>query len=112
MIREVSAGDPSELTWFKSSYSSSGVGNDCTEVAAAPGHRPRPGFQKTKSTAPPPLRGSRLAGNRMPGRGSPASCLPNCRGLEREEGRTSHRCRLCFLGGQAVDRDRQSRAGR
>ncbi|OKJ70319.1 DUF397 domain-containing protein [Streptomyces sp. CB02460] len=25
------------LTWFKSSYSSSGDGNDCVEVAAAPG---------------------------------------------------------------------------
>ncbi|MGW7304636.1 DUF397 domain-containing protein [Streptomyces sp. NPDC054835] len=27
----------SELDWFKSSYSSSGNGNDCVEVAATPG---------------------------------------------------------------------------
>ncbi|MEV7275731.1 DUF397 domain-containing protein [Streptomyces sp. NPDC093111] len=26
-----------ELDWFKSSYSSSGNGNDCVEVAATPG---------------------------------------------------------------------------
>ncbi|MEU9100449.1 DUF397 domain-containing protein [Streptomyces sp. NPDC048361] len=29
--------DASALVWFKSSYSSSGDGNDCIEVAAAPG---------------------------------------------------------------------------
>lgn len=28
--------DASTLTWFKSSYSSSGDGNDCIEVATAP----------------------------------------------------------------------------
>ncbi|MDF3301037.1 DUF397 domain-containing protein [Streptomyces tropicalis] len=28
--------DASALAWFKSSYSSSGDGNDCIEVAAAP----------------------------------------------------------------------------
>ncbi|MFD7335234.1 DUF397 domain-containing protein [Streptomyces violascens] len=33
MIRKTSAGDSSELEWFKSSYSSSGDGNDCVEVA-------------------------------------------------------------------------------
>ncbi|WP_405508889.1 DUF397 domain-containing protein [Streptomyces cyaneofuscatus] len=32
MISEAS----SELRWFKSSYSSSGDGNDCVEVATAP----------------------------------------------------------------------------
>ncbi|MFC9247201.1 DUF397 domain-containing protein [Streptomyces sp. NPDC057136] len=37
MIDNPSAGDASELDWFKSSYSSSGDGNDCVEVAAAPG---------------------------------------------------------------------------
>ncbi|MGW1404581.1 DUF397 domain-containing protein [Streptomyces sp. NPDC002403] len=37
MIRKPSAGDTSELEWFKSSYSSSGDGNDCVEVAATPG---------------------------------------------------------------------------
>lgn len=29
--------DTSALAWFKSSYSSSGDGNDCIEVATAPG---------------------------------------------------------------------------
>lgn len=37
MIHKPSAGDASELEWFKSSYSSSGDGNDCVEVASAPG---------------------------------------------------------------------------
>ncbi|MCX5162139.1 DUF397 domain-containing protein [Streptomyces sp. NBC_00264] len=37
MIRKTFAGDASELKWFKSSYSSSGDGNDCVEVAATPG---------------------------------------------------------------------------
>ncbi|MFD5041330.1 DUF397 domain-containing protein [Streptomyces sp. NPDC058377] len=37
MIRKPFAGDASELEWFKSSYSSSGDGNDCVEVAATPG---------------------------------------------------------------------------
>ncbi|MFF9348009.1 DUF397 domain-containing protein [Streptomyces sp. NPDC014734] len=36
MIRMTSAQDVSESAWFKSSYSSSGDGNDCVEVAAAP----------------------------------------------------------------------------
>ncbi|MFC9857175.1 MULTISPECIES: DUF397 domain-containing protein [unclassified Streptomyces] len=36
MIQKPSAGDASELRWFKSSHSSSGDGNDCVEVAAAP----------------------------------------------------------------------------
>lgn len=35
MIQKHSAGDASELAWFKSSYSSSGDGNDCVEVATA-----------------------------------------------------------------------------
>ncbi|KOT32522.1 toxin [Streptomyces caelestis] len=29
--------DASALVWFKSSYSSSGDGNDCIEIATAPG---------------------------------------------------------------------------
>ena len=33
-----------ELAWFKSSYSGSD-GDDCVEVAASPGRRPRPGLQ-------------------------------------------------------------------
>ncbi|MFJ9979842.1 DUF397 domain-containing protein [Streptomyces cyaneofuscatus] len=36
MIQKPSAGDASELEWVRSSYSSSGDGNDCVEVAAAP----------------------------------------------------------------------------
>lgn len=35
MIQKPSAGDTSALEWFKSSYSSSGDGNDCVEVAVA-----------------------------------------------------------------------------
>ncbi|MFD4944393.1 DUF397 domain-containing protein [Streptomyces sp. NPDC058239] len=37
MINKPSAGAASELEWFKSSYSSSGDGNDCIEVATTPG---------------------------------------------------------------------------
>ncbi|MFE7358002.1 DUF397 domain-containing protein [Streptomyces sp. NPDC057543] len=37
MIHKPFARDASELEWFKSSYSSSGDGNDCVEVASAPG---------------------------------------------------------------------------
>ncbi|MFF1696696.1 DUF397 domain-containing protein [Streptomyces sp. NPDC058257] len=33
MIRKASAGDTSELNWFKSSYSSSSDPNDCVEIA-------------------------------------------------------------------------------
>lgn len=33
MIQKSSAGKVAELEWFKSSYSSSGDGNDCIEVA-------------------------------------------------------------------------------
>ncbi|MEE4488811.1 DUF397 domain-containing protein [Streptomyces sp. BE230] len=36
MIDKPSAGEAAELSWFRSSYSSSGDGNDCVEVAAAP----------------------------------------------------------------------------
>ncbi|MEU8630429.1 DUF397 domain-containing protein [Streptomyces sp. NPDC048669] len=36
MISETSAGGALGLEWFKSSYSSSGDGNDCVEVAADP----------------------------------------------------------------------------
>ncbi|MGW1157177.1 DUF397 domain-containing protein [Streptomyces sp. NPDC002519] len=36
MIRKASTGDASELVWFKSSYSSSGDGKSCVEVAVAP----------------------------------------------------------------------------
>ncbi|MFF3316758.1 DUF397 domain-containing protein [Streptomyces sp. NPDC003035] len=37
MIRNTSAGDASELAWFKSSYSSSSEGDSCVEVATTPG---------------------------------------------------------------------------
>ncbi|MEV7322419.1 DUF397 domain-containing protein [Streptomyces sp. NPDC093970] len=33
MIRKASAGNPSELAWFKSSYSSGPDGDSCVEVA-------------------------------------------------------------------------------
>jgi hypothetical protein len=33
MIRKASAGDASELAWFKSSYSSGTDGNSCVELA-------------------------------------------------------------------------------
>ncbi|MFF8989767.1 DUF397 domain-containing protein [Streptomyces sp. NPDC014983] len=37
MIGTSTRPDASELVWFKSSYSSSGDGNDCIEIATAPG---------------------------------------------------------------------------
>ncbi|MFG3528921.1 DUF397 domain-containing protein [Streptomyces sp. NPDC047917] len=37
MIHKPSASVTPELKWFKSSYSSSGDGNDCVEVATTPG---------------------------------------------------------------------------
>lgn len=37
MIRENSVGDPSELKWFKSTYSDGTEGDSCVEVATAPG---------------------------------------------------------------------------
>ncbi|MFS4091477.1 DUF397 domain-containing protein [Streptomyces sp. AF1A] len=37
MIRKATAGDTSELAWFKSSYSGGNDGNSCVEVAHAPG---------------------------------------------------------------------------
>jgi hypothetical protein len=37
MIRTASAGDNSELVWFKSSYSSGNDGESCVEIAASPG---------------------------------------------------------------------------
>ncbi|MHC0431617.1 DUF397 domain-containing protein [Streptomyces sp. O3] len=36
MIRKASAGDVSELAWFKSSYSSGSEGDSCVEVATTP----------------------------------------------------------------------------
>ncbi|WP_328948835.1 DUF397 domain-containing protein [Streptomyces sp. NBC_00184] len=36
MIDKPCAVDAAEPSWFRSSYSSSGDGNDCVEVAAAP----------------------------------------------------------------------------
>ncbi|WP_040906658.1 DUF397 domain-containing protein [Streptomyces griseoflavus] len=36
MIGTPTGHDASTLVWFKSSYSSSGDGNDCVEVATAP----------------------------------------------------------------------------
>ncbi|MFE0640600.1 DUF397 domain-containing protein [Streptomyces sp. NPDC058877] len=35
MIRNTSAGDASELAWFKSSYSSGSEGDSCVEVATS-----------------------------------------------------------------------------
>ncbi|UUU31519.1 DUF397 domain-containing protein [Streptomyces sp. CA-210063] len=37
MIRETTAGDASDLAWFKSSYSGGNDGNSCVEIAMAPG---------------------------------------------------------------------------
>ncbi|MFJ8858334.1 DUF397 domain-containing protein [Streptomyces sp. NPDC102451] len=37
MIRKTFAEEAPGLAWFKSSYSDSSDGNDCVEVAAAPG---------------------------------------------------------------------------
>ncbi|MFG3106363.1 DUF397 domain-containing protein [Streptomyces tendae] len=37
MIRKASAGDASELGWFKSSYSDGNEGDSCVEVATTPG---------------------------------------------------------------------------
>ncbi|MFI2424886.1 DUF397 domain-containing protein [Streptomyces sp. NPDC018955] len=37
MIRKISAGDASELAWFKSSYSDGTDGNSCVELALTPG---------------------------------------------------------------------------
>ncbi|MFE7617292.1 DUF397 domain-containing protein [Streptomyces sp. NPDC057496] len=37
MIRKTSVGNGSDSVWLRSSYSSSGDGNDCVEVASAPG---------------------------------------------------------------------------
>ncbi|MEU9398380.1 DUF397 domain-containing protein [Streptomyces sp. NPDC048242] len=36
MIRETTAGNTSELAWFKSSYSSGTDGNSCVEIAVTP----------------------------------------------------------------------------
>ncbi|MFE9368222.1 DUF397 domain-containing protein [Streptomyces sp. NPDC006711] len=36
MIREYASIEGTELTWFKSTYSSSSDGNDCIEVATTP----------------------------------------------------------------------------
>jgi hypothetical protein len=37
MILNASAGDGSELAWFKSSYSDGNEGDSCVEVATSPG---------------------------------------------------------------------------
>lgn len=37
MIRKTSAGDASELAWFKSSYSDGPDGDSCVEIATSPG---------------------------------------------------------------------------
>ncbi|MEV5428414.1 DUF397 domain-containing protein [Streptomyces sp. NPDC052701] len=37
MIHKTTAGDASELAWFKSSYSSGNDGNSCVELALTPG---------------------------------------------------------------------------
>lgn len=37
MIRKTTAGDASELAWFKSSYSGGTDGESCVELAVTPG---------------------------------------------------------------------------
>ncbi|QIJ63722.1 DUF397 domain-containing protein [Streptomyces sp. JB150] len=37
MIRKATAGETSELAWFKSSYSGGNDGESCVEVATVPG---------------------------------------------------------------------------
>ncbi len=37
MIRKTSAGDASQLAWFKSSYSDGPEGDSCVEIATTPG---------------------------------------------------------------------------
>ncbi|MEU6523374.1 DUF397 domain-containing protein [Streptomyces sp. NPDC046924] len=37
MIRKTTAGDASELAWFKSSYSGGNDGNSCVEIALTSG---------------------------------------------------------------------------
>ncbi|PWI11863.1 DUF397 domain-containing protein [Streptomyces sp. NWU339] len=37
MIRSTSSGDISDLTWFKSSYSSGAETDSCIEIATSPG---------------------------------------------------------------------------
>ncbi|MFE4665416.1 DUF397 domain-containing protein, partial [Streptomyces sp. NPDC056734] len=37
MIRKSSAGDASDLAWFKSSYSDGNEGDSCVEIATTPG---------------------------------------------------------------------------
>lgn len=37
MIRKATAGDASELVWFKSSYSDNSDPGDCVEIALTPG---------------------------------------------------------------------------
>lgn len=37
MIQTHASQETVELSWFKSTYSSSGDGHDCVEIAAAPG---------------------------------------------------------------------------
>ncbi|MFE3602599.1 DUF397 domain-containing protein [Streptomyces sp. NPDC059142] len=37
MMRKASAGDASELSWFKSSYSGGTNGESCVEIATTPG---------------------------------------------------------------------------
>lgn len=53
MIRKASAGDVSELVWFKSSYSDGPDGNSCVEIAIAPA--------PSTSVTPRPPCGPRLA---------------------------------------------------
>ncbi|MFG2278847.1 DUF397 domain-containing protein [Streptomyces asoensis] len=53
MIRKYSAGAPSELAWFKSSYSDGTEGDSCVEIAITPAtiH-----VRDSKHTAGPRLR--------------------------------------------------------
>ncbi|MFI6668347.1 DUF397 domain-containing protein [Streptomyces sp. NPDC050481] len=53
MIRKASAGTPSELKWFKSSYSSGPDGDSCVEIATA-SHAVQVRDSKNDTTGPPP----------------------------------------------------------
>ena len=58
MNRETNAGEPTELAWFKSTYSSGGDEPDCVEVAHTPGTTH---VRDSKNTAGPHLAVGRAA---------------------------------------------------
>ncbi|WP_434595076.1 DUF397 domain-containing protein [Streptomyces sp. A5-4] len=68
MIRETAAESPSELEWFKSSYSNSSESDSCVEVATTAhailvrGSKPPPGRRPDRLGPVPPVRGQNLTG--------------------------------------------------